>query len=101
MQSAKHKIGKKKIVRYVFAAAFCLLMIVCVIMLLDNATDIHRLNTQASEYNEQYEQQVRENEEIKDILNSDDKDDYIEQKAREKGYVKEGETVYYDISSSK
>ena len=27
-----------------------------------------------------------------------DKDEYIEQKAREKGYVKDGEIVFYDIS---
>ena len=46
-------------------------------------------------------QKIKENDEIKAIVNSDNKDDYIEQKAREKGYAKEGETVYYDISSSK
>ena len=30
-----------------------------------------------------------------------DKDEYIEQKAREKGYAKEGEIVFYNISGSK
>ena len=33
-------------------------------------------------------------------MDSDDRDAYIEQKAREKGYVKSDEIVFYDISGS-
>ena len=70
-------------------------------MLIKNTSDISRLKTQAAEYDTQYAQQTEDNENLKSILNSDDKDEYIEQKAREKGYVKDGEVVFYDISESK
>lgn len=76
-------------------------VVYCCAMLIKNTADISRLNAKAAEYDTQYEQQVKENEEIKAILDSDNKDDYIEQKAREKGYVKDGETVFYDASSGK
>jgi cell division protein FtsB len=66
--------------------------------LVKNHADISRLRAQAAQYDAQYEQQLDENEKIRAILDSDDKDDYIEQKAREKGYVKDGEVVFYDIS---
>ena len=41
----------------------------------------------------------QENDRLNEVLESEDKNDYIEQKAREKGYVKSGETVFYDISA--
>lgn len=100
-QYVKKQIAKKTLVYYIIGAVLAALMIYCVITLLNNTVDIHRLNAQAASNNAQYEQQLQDNEEIKAILDSDSKDEYIEQKAREKGYVKEGETVYYDISSSK
>jgi len=34
------------------------------------------------------------------VVGADNKDDYIEQKAREKGYVKGDEIVFYDISGT-
>ncbi|MGN0523334.1 MAG: septum formation initiator family protein [Eubacterium sp.] len=100
-QYVKKQVSKRTLVYYIVGAVFSALMIYCVIALLNNSVDIHRLNAQAADNNARYEQQLQENEEIKAILDSDSKDEYIEQKAREKGYVKEGETVYYDISSSK
>ena len=40
-------------------------------------------------------------EKINDAIDdSDNKDEYIEQKAREKGYVKSDEIVFYDVSGS-
>ena len=66
--------------------------------LVKNHADISRLQAQAAQYDAQYEQQVEDNEKIKAILDSDNKDEYIEQKAREKGYVKDGEVAFYDIS---
>jgi len=68
------------------------------ISLVRNYADISRLQAQAADCDAQYEQQVKENEKVKAILDSDNKDDYIEQKAREKGYVKDNEVVFYDIS---
>ena len=42
-----------------------------------------------------------ENAKLEQILDSDDRDEYIEQKAREKGYVKSDEIVFYDVAGSK
>ncbi|MCC8074226.1 MAG: septum formation initiator family protein [Clostridiales bacterium] len=61
--------------------------------------DINRLENQKAEIEAKYEAQEEENEELQAVLDSEDMDDYIEQKAREKGYVKSNETVFYDISS--
>lgn len=88
----------KSIGKIVFAVLFIGLVIYCSYSLLSNYADISRLNVQAAELNTKYEQQLKENDKIKAILDSDDKDEYIEQKAREKGYVKDGEVVFYDIS---
>ena len=43
----------------------------------------------------------KQNKELQAVLDNEDKDDYIEKKAREKGYVKSDEIVFYDISSGK
>lgn len=78
-----------------------IVLVYSTISVANNVADINRLKAQAAQNKKQYSAQVNENKKIKAILNSDSKDDYIEQKAREKGYVKSGETVFYDISSSK
>lgn len=88
----------KSVVRLIIAVFFLGLVSYCSYTLITNYSDISRLNVQAAELKEQYDNQLKENEKIKAILNSDNKDEYIEQKAREKGYVKDGEIVFYDIS---
>ena len=41
----------------------------------------------------------RENDSLRDKLNSDNKDEYVEEIARDQlGFVKPGERVYYDVS---
>jgi cell division protein FtsB len=69
------------------------------ITVIGNMADISKLQVQLDELQTQYDQQVEENEKIRAILESDDQDEYIEEKARENGYVKDGEIVYYDTSS--
>ena len=91
-------IRSKSFVKLVIAIFFIGLVSYCSYTLISNYSDISRLKAQAVELDAQYEAQIKENEKIKAILNSDNKNDYIEQKAREKGYVKDGETVFYDIS---
>ena len=68
--------------------------------IVSQAADINRLKNQEEAYNQQLSEQQKDNEELEEILDSDDRDSYIEQKAREKGYVKSGEIVFYDISGS-
>lgn len=89
----------KSFIRIVAAVLIIGLIAYCSYTLISNYSDISRLNAQAEELNNQYNEQLNENEKMKAILDSDDKDEYIEQKAREKGYVKNGETVYYDVSN--
>ena len=88
----------KSFVKLVIAVFFIGLVAYCSYTLISNYSDITRLKAQSVELDAQYEAQLKENEKIKAILNSDNKNEYIEQKAREKGYVKDGETVFYDIS---
>ena len=62
------------------------------------SADLSRLANQKAAYEQQLAEQKQENAELDAILQSDNKDDYMEQKARENGYVKSNEIVYYDIS---
>ncbi len=101
MNKMSLKLNKKNAARLSVMALVVVLAVYCAFTLLSNYSDISRLKTQAAKVNAQYEQQVNENDKIRAILSSDNKDEYIEQKAREKGYAKEGEIVFYDISSSK
>lgn len=102
MSEKSNKIKSKKniIIGFVIAVAVAIVGY-CSVCLISNAADISRLKAEAAELNTKYEQQIDENEKVKSVLESDNKDEYIEQKAREKGYVKDGEVVFYDISSSK
>ena len=102
MKAKSNKIKSKKNMIFGFVIVVVVAIVgYCSFCLISNAADISRLKTESQELNTKYEQQLDENKKVKSILNSDDKDEYIEQKAREKGYVKDGEIVYYDISSSK
>ena len=102
MKAKSNKIKSKKNVVIGFVVAIIVALVgYCSFCLITNAADISRLKTESQELNTKYQQQLDENKKVKSILNSDDKDEYIEQKARENVYVKDGEVVYYDISSSK
>lgn len=93
--------SKKLILRVAIITAIVILVGYCSYALISNAASISVLKSQDKELKSKYSQQIKDNEKIKDVLDSENKDEYIEQKAREKGYVKDGEVVYYDISDSK
>ena len=95
------QLDKKTSAKYLMIALFIIVAIYCSVVLVGNYSDISKLKAQAAEDKVKYEQQVDENEKIEAVLNSKNKDSYIEKKAREKGYAKDGEIVFYDISSSK
>lgn len=101
MKAKAQKLNKKGIARLLVIFFILALVVYSGFQLLGNAADITRLKALAADYETQYQQQINENEKVKAILDSENKDEYIEQKAREKGYVKDGEMVFYDISSSK
>lgn len=77
-----------------------ILFFICGGIIVAQSADISRLEKQEAAYAQQLEEQQQENDSLQAILDSDDKDSYIEQKAREKGYVKSDEVVLYDISGS-
>lgn len=95
------EISKQNIIKIAVAALLVVVFAYAAFSLASNYIDISKLNAQANQAQQTLEEQNEENEKLKAILDSENKDDYIEEKAREKGYVKNGETVYYDISSSK
>lgn len=95
------EISKQNIIKIAVAVLLVVVLAYSAFTLASNYFDISRLNATASQAKDTYDKQTEENEKLKAILDSENKDDYIEEKAREKGYVKNGETVYYDISSSK
>ncbi|MCR5208102.1 MAG: septum formation initiator family protein [Eubacterium sp.] len=92
-------LDKKGWLRVAAIVVIAIIGIYCAVALFGNYSDISRLKVRANEVNARYSEQVNENEKIKAILDSENKDEYIEQKAREKGYAKDGEIVFYDISS--
>ncbi len=101
MKAKVKQLDRKTIAKYLSISLFILVALYCSVVLVGNYSDISKLKAQAADANVRYEQQIDENEKIKAVLNSKNKDRYIEKKAREKGYAKDGETVFYDISSSK
>lgn len=90
----------KKLRISVIAVTLVVMFFCCSGFIVSQAADINRLKNQEEAYNQQLSEQQKDNEELEEILDSDDRDSYIEQKAREKGYVKSGEIVFYDISGS-
>ena len=70
------------------------------VTMVNQGADISRLERQRDEVALKVDAQVQTNEELQAVYDNENKDDYIEQKAREKGYVKSDEIVFYDISAS-
>lgn len=76
------------------------LFMYCGATLVNQSADISRMQKQKQELSAQLDAQQEDNARLQEIVDSDNKDDYIEQKAREKGYVKSDEVVFYDISGT-
>lgn len=95
------KVFKDKKAFTVFSAMLLIGVFVAFgISTISNREDISRLEQQKAEISAKYEEQAKVNKELQAVLDNDNKDDYIEKKAREKGYVKSDEIVFYDISAS-
>lgn len=95
---AEKAANKKTIIKIVLSILALVLIGYCSYCIASNAADISRLKAQKEDLDTKYEQQVEDNEQLKSILDSDDKKDYLEQKARENNYVKENELDFYDIN---
>ena len=95
---AENAANKKTIIKIVLCILAIALVGYCAYCIASNAADISRLKSQKEELDTKYEQQIEDNDQLKSILDSDDKKDYLEQKARENNYVKENELDFYDIN---
>ena len=101
--NSKNASGRRKrrkiitIITYVFLAGIFVFFGTSIIS--QNA-DISRLEKQKAEIRAEYDEQTQANEELKEVLANENKDNYIERRARENGYVKADEIVFYDISAA-
>ena len=95
---AEKAANKKTIIKIVLCILAIALVGYCAYCIASNAAHISRLKSQKEELDTKYEQQIEDNDQLKSILDSDDKKDYLEQKARENNYVKENELDFYDIN---
>ena len=93
-------LDKKNIVTFVLTLVLIAGFVGFGIKVVNQRADISRMEIQKQEIALKVEKQEQENKELQAVLDNENKDDYIEQKAREKGYVKSDEIVFYDISAS-
>lgn len=91
---------KKNIPMLLITIGLIVLFVFFGVTMVNQNADISRMEKQRDEIAAKVEAQVQTNEQLQAVLDNEDRDDYIEQKAREKGYVKSNEVVFYDISSS-
>lgn len=96
---SKGLFSKKNIPLFFVVALLVGLFVFSGVSVVNQNSDISLLEKKRDEIAVKYDQQVEENEELQAVLDNENKDDYIEQKAREKGYVKGDEVVFYDISA--
>ena len=99
-KSFKEIIKKKKnIPMLIVSLALVVAFLFFGVTMVNQNADISRLERQRDEIAVKVDDQVETNKELQAVLDNENKDDYIEQKAREKGYVKSNEIVFYDISA--
>lgn len=91
--------AKKNISLFFIIALLVGIFVFSGVSVVNQNADIDILEKQREEIAVKYDEQLEENEELQAVLDNENKDDYIEQKAREKGYVKSDEVVFYDISA--
>lgn len=91
--------NKKKVLSFALVGVLACSFVFLGFTLIKNTSDINRLDVQRQEIKAQYDAEQKANEELLEILDNKDMDSYIEQKAREKGYAKSDEIVFYDVSA--
>ena len=91
--------NKKNIPMLIVSLALVVAFLFFGVTMVNQNADISRLERQRDEIAVKVDDQVETNKELQAVLDNENKDDYIEQKAREKGYVKSNEIVFYDISA--
>ena len=97
IQNLKNSMKRSKYLRLLLVVPMVVLFLYCSVTLVNQSADISRMQKQKQTLTAQLASVQQENARLE---GADNKDDYIEQKAREKGYVKGDEIVFYDISGT-
>ena len=100
MQNLKSSMKQNKYLRLLLVVPLAVLLLYCSVTLVNQSADISRMQKQKQTLSAQLASVEKENAQLEEVVDTDNKDDYIEQKAREKGYVKGDEIVFYDISGT-
>ena len=98
---AGKKSGKSKRKHsFILTVCFISLAIVFVISLISIKKEIDSRKEEVNQLQSKCDEENEVNKELQSIVDSGDKDEYIEKVAREKyGYIKPGDRVYQDIAS--
>lgn len=98
MAAVKNKMNLRSVVVAVLIFAVICYFAATFISLRIKVRDREKNN---AELQSQYNQQIKDNEQLSKVIDEGDEADYIERKAREEyGYAKPGERVYYDSTAS-
>ena len=99
MAQAKTAGKKKQKNSFILTLGLILLIGYFVITIIGHIIEIGEGNAELEQQNQILEQQLAENEQLKEIVESDDKSAYIEQVAREQlGFGLPNEKVFYDVT---
>ena len=95
----KKKRSKKLIALYVFVGVFVVYTVIALIL---QQGQISEKQAELQQLNKKIEVQELKNEELNDIYNLSDEEnkEYIENKAKEEGYLHSGERVFINISGN-
>ena len=93
--------AEKKKRKHSFIVSFCIIAL-CAYFAISMITihkDIKETEAEIADVKAAYDEQVAENNRIKERLGNGEIDEYVEKVARDElGYVKPGEHIYYDVS---
>lgn len=97
---AKSKAKKQRGFSLILLVIIVAFAVYFAISLVSSAKEIQSKQAEIDELQVQCNEQLAENEELQEVIDSGDKDEYIQQVAREKyGYIMPGDRVYQDIAS--
>ncbi len=97
---AKSKAKSKRSFSFILVVMVVTVVIYFAVSIVSSAKEIQARQAEVNLLESQCQEQLAENEELQNVINSGDKDEYISKVAREKyGYIKPGDRVYQDIAS--
>lgn len=97
---AKGKVKKQRSFSFILLVVIVAFVVYFAVSLVSSAKEIQSKQAEIDELQSQCDERLAENEELQEVIDSGDKDEYIKQVAREKyGYIMPGDRVYQDIAS--